>query len=263
MSRLSQTMKNNVIAGSNTLGRPSTKRKLDRDVRLRKSPHYVSPEQGTPHMTTRFKISFATLAVATLFTFGATNQASAFDLLEELLGGTKYAAGDCGCSQKASGHVQRCGSDCGGKGISEHAQRSGGKGLGGHVQHSKGGKGFGGHVQHATCGRCGKGSCDCGRKGGHVQHSGRKGGGKGDSKGGSKGSRFHVDLLGMMQAKMGSLKCKLSSHDCDCSCGCDQGYDVDFKAGGFGDGKSMMVPAPVISDGPETLAVPVDPDPST
>jgi hypothetical protein len=216
-------------------------------------------------MTKRIKTAFASLAVATLCTLGASSQASAFDLLEELMGGTKYADSDsCGCSQKNGGHVQRCGAGCGSKGLKGHAQRSGGKGLAGHVQHTgiKGGscgghaqrsgcKGghFGGHAQRSSCGSCGKsGGCGCGSK------VGKKGGS-------SKSAGHHADLYTMMRAKMASMKCKLSSHHAKGGKGANKGFDLDAKAGSYSE--PMIVPAPMIREGIQSVPVPPNPDQTT
>ncbi len=88
-------------------------------------------------MKKRIKRAVASLAVAAVCTLGATSQASALDLLDELLGGHKYAdASGCGCAQKKGGHVQRCGSGCGSKGLAGPAQRGGHKVAAAHVQHS-------------------------------------------------------------------------------------------------------------------------------
>lgn len=279
-------------------------------------------------MTKRFKTAFASLSVAMLCTLGASSQASAFDLLEELLGGAKYAD-SCGCSQKSGGHVQRCGSDCG-KSVGGHAQRSGGKGLG-HVQRS-GGKGgvaqrggskgssCGGAAQRGGChggkggvaqhggkgGSCGAAQRGSAQKGGSVKSCGgaaqcggskggscggaaqrggcsQKGGSKGGylgghaqrgsykagTKGGGKGSKSRGDLFSMMRSKMDGLKCKLTSSGCDCSCGDSKGhaygkgYELDGKAGGFGNGKGIVVPAPTFEEGIQAIPVPSDPDPTT
>ncbi len=182
-------------------------------------------------MKLRIKSAFASLAVATLCTVGASSQASAFDLLDELLGGDKYVdAGACGCSQKSVGQVQKCGSKCGGKGVAGHVQHSGGK-LG-HVQRSKGG-----HVQHS------------------LSKSGKKGG-DGKSKG------HGTDWCGMVKAKMAELKCKLASHHGKGK-GKGKGGDLDPNAGGLGYSGSTVVPAPEINQGYQSVPVPPNPDPST
>lgn len=174
-------------------------------------------------MKKRINRAVASLAVAAVCTFGATSQASALDLLDELLGSDKYVdAVGCGCAQKKGGHVQRCGSGCGGKGIAGHAQRSG-------------------HKAPA----------------GHVQHAGIKGGKKG---GNAKKGSYHAELCEKIKAKVAELKCKLTAHHGKGSKGKGSKGDsvVDYGAAG-----SMMVPAPSINQGYQSVPVPPNPDPST
>ena len=103
-------------------------------------------------MKKRINRAVASLAMAAACTLGVTSQASAFDLLDELLGGHKYADAS-GCAQKKGGHVQRCGSGCGSKGFGGHAQRSGHKAPAAHVQHGgkKGGSAKKGSYHAELC----------------------------------------------------------------------------------------------------------------
>ncbi|HJN08900.1 MAG: hypothetical protein QGG09_20330 [Pirellulaceae bacterium] len=198
-------------------------------------------------MTNQFKTAFASLAVASLCTLGASSQASASDLLDAMLSGGKNAA-SCGCSQKSGGPVQRCGSKCGGKGVSGHAQRtSAGKGKShvAHVQRSGSAKkGGGGQVQRVAA-----------KKGRHVQRSTAKSG----QGGSSKLSCHGVDLTAMMRGKMASMKCKLSSL-CSRSKGKGKGGNksVDSETGGA----PLDVPAPRIREEIRNVPAPIDPDPS-
>jgi hypothetical protein len=126
------------------------------------------------------------LVIATLWTLGATNQASANDLLDRMLGGSKVAA-SCGCAQKSGGHVQRCGSKC----TAGHVQHTS-KVASSHVQRA--------HVQRAHVQRAGN------SKGGHVQRAD-----KGGKKGGvSKLSATFADLKAMMQERVADARFKLS-----------------------------------------------------
>jgi len=199
-------------------------------------------------MTKQFKTAFASLAVATLCTLGAASQASAFDLLDAMLNG-KYAK-SCGCSQKSGDHVQRCSSNCGGKGVRENAQKRSSVGKGkshvGPVQKNEvAKKGSGDHVQRA--GRS---------KGGHVQRSTCAKGGKGSRKSSCHGA----ELMTMVRDKMTSMKCKLSSLCSGRSSGKEK---VGSKSGGFGDdGRPVVLPAPRILDDTDSVPIPDDPDPT-